>query len=254
MSVSPMFFRTRICSVLGILLLWLAIPFTASAHTSLESATPAKDAKVQRAVTEIQMNFNTPIAELSSFTVTSSGGQSVTVQDIKVDGSSMSGQPATPLTSGMYRVQWKIVGEDSHPIEGSYAFSVDVPDSEATNNATGNATGSTENGSEPAGSTDDSSSNAIASTESNTEATSSSTANSDSEVANPAPATPVETETTPADDATTDQKPTSSSSTSTADDEQDDEHVSPATWIITIAVILIAMIAAVTTISKRRKK
>ncbi len=245
MSMSPMFPRKMIFSMLGILLLWLAIPFTASAHTSLESATPAKDEAVKEAVNEIQMKFNTPIAELSSFTVTSSDNQAVTVNDIKVDGSSMSGKPAQPLTSGTYKVQWKIVGEDSHPIEGSYTFSVAA--SEATGKVTGN-----EAAGEAAGSTD-SSSASTSSTEGSSAATDSSSTSGDTTVENPSPTTSVETETTPADDATTDQKPASSGSTTT-DDEKDGERVSPATWIITIAVILVAIIAAVKTLSKRRKK
>lgn len=250
MSMSPMFPLKMIFSMLGILLLWLAIPFTASAHTSLESTTPAKDEAVKEAVNEIQMKFNTPIAELSSFTVTSSDNQAVAVNDIKVDGSSMSGKPAQPLTSGTYKVQWKIVGEDSHPIEGSYTFSVAA--SEATGEVTGNEASSTEAAGEAAGSTD-SSSASTSSTEGSSAATDSSSTSGDTTVENPSPTTSVETETTPADDATTDQKPASSDSTTT-DDEKDGERVSPATWIITIAVILVAIIAAVTTLSKRRKK
>ncbi len=240
--MSKWFSNKMIFSALGILLLWFTIPFTAFAHTSLESAVPAKDAKVEEAVSDIQMSFNTPIAELSSFTVVSPQDKSVTINNIKVEGSSMSGQPSEPLTSGTYTVQWKIVGEDSHPIEGSYAFTVNAAASlDSSENAT------------PAAESDASSADAgTSSTNEAAEDTSTSATTESTEVQNPAPATSTESTTSPAEDATTDQQPAANNTVS--GDEPDSEGVSPATWIITIAVVLIAVIAAVTTISKRRKR
>ncbi len=250
MSLFSMLSRKIVFTALGMMLLWVAIPLTASAHTSLERAVPAKDAKVEKAVNEIQMTFNTPIVELSSFTVTSSNNGAVTINDIKVDGSSMSGKPAEPLTAGSYTVQWKIVGEDSHPIEGSYAFTVTA----AANEATSSLAAGSDTTSEAAENTDQSSSSTgTSSTDSSSGEASDSSANGEASIESPAPTTSAQTETTPADDATTDQKPASSGAAAASDDERDSESVSPATWIITIAVILIAIIAAVATISKRRK-
>ncbi|WP_322922271.1 copper resistance CopC family protein [Paenibacillus campi] len=253
MSISQMLSRKTIFSALGIMLLWLTIPLTAFAHTSLESATPGKDEQVQQAVSEIQMNFNTPIAALSSFTVDSTAGDNVVINDIQVDRSAMSGKLAQPLTSGTYTVHWKIVGEDSHPIEGSYTFTVAASDA-ATNNAAESsvATDTEATGVNNTDTTSNSTSDSTAANDSKAGETDTSSA-TDKAVQNPAPALS-DTETTPADDATTDQQPTNDSTLQVPPDEKDNEHVSPVTWIITIAVVLIAIIAAVTTISKRRKR
>ena len=32
-----------------------------------------------------------------------------------------------PLKNGNYIVDWKIIGTDGHPIEGTFSFSVEVP-------------------------------------------------------------------------------------------------------------------------------
>ena len=32
-----------------------------------------------------------------------------------------------PLENGDYKVEWKIIGADGHPIEGDFSFSVNVP-------------------------------------------------------------------------------------------------------------------------------
>ena len=37
-----------------------------------------------------------------------------------------------PLKNGNYKVDWEIIGADGHPIEGTFSFSVDVPNDKAT--------------------------------------------------------------------------------------------------------------------------
>ena len=35
-----------------------------------------------------------------------------------------------PLENGKYKVEWKIIGADGHPINGEFSFSVNMPDTE----------------------------------------------------------------------------------------------------------------------------
>ncbi|PJX34366.1 copper resistance protein CopC, partial [Klebsiella sp. B-Nf7] len=47
-----------------------------------------------------------------------------TTQEISEDGHTLRVRFAAPLPAGNYALQWRAVGQDSHPITGSYRFTV----------------------------------------------------------------------------------------------------------------------------------
>lgn len=123
--------------VVGVLLAFvlLVTPHSAFAHTHMVSSSPEKDEQVEQLIHQIQLDFHTDIAPLSSFTVTGEQG-AIELEEIQVEGARMTGLLAGDLENGTYTVDWKIVGEDGHPMEGSYSFSVNVPESAVTEEQT----------------------------------------------------------------------------------------------------------------------
>lgn len=123
--------KTSVLLTLGLLLI-LVFPTATWAHSKLETSTPAADAKLTESVQEVSLSFNENIDEnLSTLKVKNAQGESVEVAEVKVTQNTMLGTLAAPLPSGSYTVEWKIVGGDGHPVDGTYAFEVDAPEAEA---------------------------------------------------------------------------------------------------------------------------
>ncbi|MCM3257249.1 copper resistance protein CopC [Paenibacillus lautus] len=123
--------KTSVLLTLGLLLV-LVFPTATWAHSKLESSTPAADAKITESVKEVNLSFNENIDEnLSTLKVKNAQGEAVEVSEVKVNQNTMAGTLAGPLPSGSYTVEWKIVGGDGHPVDGTYAFEVDALEGEA---------------------------------------------------------------------------------------------------------------------------
>ena len=112
----------------------LSVPVAAVAHPKLVSATPAANATVARAAT-VKLTFSERVMpKLSNATLTMTGMPGMANHgDMKMtgvtsavsgDGKSITLTSAKPLAAGSYRVDWVIVGSDTHRITGKHAFSV----------------------------------------------------------------------------------------------------------------------------------
>jgi len=108
---------------------------TVSAHSTLESSSPADGETVQEQLTEITMQYNTSIDPMSTFTLTDANGEEVTVET-SVNDNVLNGTIGSPLDNGEYTVEWNIIGADGHPITGTYAFTVDLPEAAGDDNDT----------------------------------------------------------------------------------------------------------------------
>ena len=93
------------------------------------SSTPAADATVAPA-TEITLQFSEKVMpratriELSMDHGRMKMAMATTAQDISEDGHTLRARFAKPLPAGSYALQWRAVGQDTHPITGSYRFTV----------------------------------------------------------------------------------------------------------------------------------
>lgn len=103
-------------------LLFLFSP-AVSAHTGLESSSPADGDTVKEPINNLSLTFETPIEQGSSFTLKNETGE-VSLENVQVQNNVLSGSAAEPLKNGSYTVDWRIVGEDGHLIEGTYRFTV----------------------------------------------------------------------------------------------------------------------------------
>ena len=101
----------------------MGVAFSAMAHPELKSSVPQADSAVA-APEKIQLNFS------ENLTVKFSGAK-LTMTGMK-GMSSHSPMPvaakvapgADPKSAGTYRVDWRAVSSDTHPITGNYTFTV----------------------------------------------------------------------------------------------------------------------------------
>lgn len=111
------------------------LPNVVSAHSQLISSNPTDGQVITNEVSEIMLTFNTTIEEISTMNLRKDE-QEINFDQILIENQEMTGSLSQPLEIGTYIVGWKIVGEDGHPIEGSFSFSVQVAQAgEETNKA-----------------------------------------------------------------------------------------------------------------------
>jgi len=113
---------------LGILTLVLTAP-AASAHSVLESSTPAKDSSIATAPAEVVLQFNealdTGFTELS---VLGPDGASHWEGGAPAIAGPKLSVPLKPLgQAGKYTVNYRIVSGDGHPVSGSFTFTLTSP-------------------------------------------------------------------------------------------------------------------------------
>ena len=102
---------------------------SANAHPTLKSAIPPADVSSALLPTEIRLNFSEGvIAKFSGLELKDEGGRTIAT-----------GAPATnpkdkkqlvvplpaPLAAGRYTVNWHVVSEDTHRVEGHYSFRIE---------------------------------------------------------------------------------------------------------------------------------
>jgi copper resistance protein C len=102
----------------------ILLPSFVHAHTSLSSSNPAEGQVVTENLEQIILTFGTSIEVLSTMDLVKDGNV-IPLEDIKVENKQLLGTIAKPLENGSYIIQWKIVGEDGHPIKGEINFVVE---------------------------------------------------------------------------------------------------------------------------------
>lgn len=125
------------------------------AHTALESANPAEGDVVTEELQEMVLEFNTDLEQGSSFTVEDERGQEVPI-GVEIGGQSMTGTLGAAIANGTYTVNWEIIGADGHPIEGTYAFTLEVSEDSVPSEGAEEAAPSTEDESADQSGTEDS--------------------------------------------------------------------------------------------------
>lgn len=115
--------------IMAILLALIVVP-SASAHTLLSSTAPAHGDVVTTPLTEISLTYAGQIEEGSNFKVSNTDGEEIEVTSLTILDGVMTGTVAEPLANGEYTVTWDSISEDGHPLNGTFSFTVDVPEAE----------------------------------------------------------------------------------------------------------------------------
>lgn len=115
--------KTYVLSLLLYLVVFTFVP-SALAHSGLESSVPQDGEVITENIFTFSLTFNTTIEDTSTFKITKESGKEISLAEHIVKEKEMIGTLSSPLEDGTYIVTWKIIGEDGHPIENSYSFSV----------------------------------------------------------------------------------------------------------------------------------
>ncbi|MGV9373204.1 copper resistance CopC family protein [Micromonospora tulbaghiae] len=123
--------RTRSVTALlaAVLTALLLVPATpAAAHNSLQEATPARDARLTAAPTQVTLRFLQRLnPSFTTITVSDAGQRTVSTSAPAVDGATGTVTIDEPLGNGTYTVAYRVVSRDGHPVQGSYRFTVAYP-------------------------------------------------------------------------------------------------------------------------------
>lgn len=102
----------------------------AHAHDQLIGAAPAANESLATAPAAIVLEFNNELlntAEGSKVIVTNVNGESVTDGPLSIAQRTVTQPLVADLPNGQYRVMWRVVSADGHPIEDAYQFAIGEP-------------------------------------------------------------------------------------------------------------------------------
>jgi copper transport protein len=102
----------------------LGATLVAAVHTRLESSVPAADEMVTVLPDRFELQFSGPVnASLSGLVLVGPSGDSIRVELVELggDGRTLVGE-APELAGGPYRVNWRTVSADGHPVSGEFGF------------------------------------------------------------------------------------------------------------------------------------
>jgi methionine-rich copper-binding protein CopC len=105
----------------------LAPALPAWAHSRLLQTAPASSATVTAQVPEVTLTFNEHVHQRFSVVVVKGpGGVSYSDGHVQVVDDVVH-QKVYPLRSGSYTVEWRVVSADTHPVQGTFGFTVTLP-------------------------------------------------------------------------------------------------------------------------------
>ena len=148
MSKFPAVVRLAVLTLAGALLLTGPLIGTAppaDAHTTLKKASPAAGSIVP-SPGRIELTFGDPVMLPQVVVLDAAGGRHEAGRPQAVD-NTVTQQVAGPLAPGPYRVGWRVVAADGHPVSGEYRFTVAVSPGQAAGQATPGSGGSAPAGS-----------------------------------------------------------------------------------------------------------
>ena len=111
---------------LGLALLMIFPGAQALAHAQLVGAFPKANAKVSSSISQVRLSFDDDLILLGDsnrISVTNSRNQRVDLNNPQVVGNHLS-VSLKKLVKGKYRVSYRVISADGHPIEASYFFTV----------------------------------------------------------------------------------------------------------------------------------
>ncbi|KGM44805.1 copper resistance protein CopC [Neobacillus niacini] len=120
--------------IISMLCVFMLLPSVVSAHTSLSSSNPTEGQVITENLEQITLVFATTIEELSTMKLVKEGNE-VALGEIKVENKQLIGSISKPLDNGSYTIQWKIIGEDGHPISGEINFTVQTDQEQSDANS-----------------------------------------------------------------------------------------------------------------------
>ncbi|MGH3724675.1 MAG: copper resistance CopC family protein [Mycobacterium sp.] len=110
-----------------VLALGLALPGVASAHAVKVSSDPAENAVLSGPPAQVSATFNEPLQKrFSAMTIIGPDGKSDQWQtgDPVISGAMISVGMKPGAPAGKYTVNYRVISEDGHPVDGSWPFTI----------------------------------------------------------------------------------------------------------------------------------
>lgn len=106
------------------LLLAVTAPGVALAHSDLEASTPFDGEVLSAAPTEVTLTFNEDLLpDFVNVVAQDAGGAVTELALVSVDGPTAVVAWPADLPGGQWRVDYRVVSQDGHPVEGAISFS-----------------------------------------------------------------------------------------------------------------------------------
>lgn len=104
----------------------------AHAHTDLESTSPTDGQTLKAAPRQVSLTFAESLLKGGQRLVAQNAAGDKIELSATVDGTSISAPWPQSEQSGRYKVSYRVVAEDGHPLEGAITFTVDAPAASAS--------------------------------------------------------------------------------------------------------------------------
>lgn len=255
---------TAILTLAAVFISMMVMAGPASAHARLEKTSPTDCASLTATPPEVMLRFNEPVKEgLNQVSVTS-GSTDATDGKLEIDGNTVYQKLKSSLPSGTYKVTYKVVSGDGHPISGSISFTYAPPKGDDGANPPATSTPSSSSSSSsaptPTATSPSTSAPAPAPSSSSAEPTATSTSTSTSPSASSSPSTASSTSSssssTPVGDGETDATPLPSQSSTdgvaTADSD-DSDGVPLWVWVAVAGAVLVLLAGVALALRGRRR-
>lgn len=111
----------RLLSVIAVV---VSLPMALAAHSKLASSTPANEAVIATAPTEIMLSFAKKIRLTRVALVGASGTEDLDLSHVSAFETEYT-LTATAIDAGDYTVEWRGLGGDGHPLSGTFSYTVE---------------------------------------------------------------------------------------------------------------------------------
>jgi methionine-rich copper-binding protein CopC len=99
----------------------------ALAHSELSASVPADGSRLSAGPAEIVLRFN-EMVQLTALTLTDGEGRRLRLSLPRdTTPRAMERIAAPPLAPGAWRLEWRAISADGHPVRGTVRFAVEVP-------------------------------------------------------------------------------------------------------------------------------
>ena len=117
----------KLFSVVMVVALTTMFSIETFAHSYLSGSNPTDGEVLTESVQEVTLNFDGKIMEGSFINLATINGDEINVTNIEIGDGYLTGSVAEPLANNEYIVNWSIISSDGHPLEGTFAFTVNAP-------------------------------------------------------------------------------------------------------------------------------
>ncbi|GAA1937826.1 hypothetical protein GCM10009689_18060 [Brevibacterium antiquum] len=107
-----------------LLALGLMMPAPAAAHDEITASTPEDGATLGEAPKEIKLDFSGELQQMGSEVQVTSGDEDVSVDEPVIAGQTITSALPDDPPAGKYKMVWRVVSSDGHPISGESTFTI----------------------------------------------------------------------------------------------------------------------------------